>query len=70
MAPHFPPTVDSISFQVQATSEGPLWTRLPASRHKKTEEFAESKAELQRGIENVEVSCGIPTLMQGYISRT
>jgi malonate-semialdehyde dehydrogenase (acetylating)/methylmalonate-semialdehyde dehydrogenase len=28
--------------------------------------FAESKAELQRGIENVEVACGIPTLMQGY----
>jgi malonate-semialdehyde dehydrogenase (acetylating)/methylmalonate-semialdehyde dehydrogenase len=28
--------------------------------------FAESKAELQRGVENVEVACGIPTLMQGY----
>jgi malonate-semialdehyde dehydrogenase (acetylating)/methylmalonate-semialdehyde dehydrogenase len=28
--------------------------------------LAESKAELQRGIENVEVACGIPTLMQGY----
>src|SRR5690348_4028861 len=28
--------------------------------------FAEARAELQRGIENVEVSCGIPTLMQGY----
>jgi malonate-semialdehyde dehydrogenase (acetylating) / methylmalonate-semialdehyde dehydrogenase len=28
--------------------------------------FAEAKAELQRGIENVEVACGIPTLMQGY----
>ncbi|QHN04210.1 CoA-acylating methylmalonate-semialdehyde dehydrogenase [Granulicella sp. WH15] len=28
--------------------------------------FAESRAELARGIENVEVSCGIPTLMQGY----
>jgi malonate-semialdehyde dehydrogenase (acetylating) / methylmalonate-semialdehyde dehydrogenase len=28
--------------------------------------FAESRAELQRGIENVEVACGIPTLMQGY----
>lgn len=26
----------------------------------------ESKAELRRGIENVEVACGIPTLMQGY----
>jgi malonate-semialdehyde dehydrogenase (acetylating)/methylmalonate-semialdehyde dehydrogenase len=28
--------------------------------------FAESKAELRRGIENVEVACGIPVLMQGY----
>lgn len=28
--------------------------------------LAESRAELQRGIENVEVACGIPTLMQGY----
>src|SRR5687768_4197116 len=26
--------------------------------------LAESRAELQRGIENVEVACGIPTLMQ------
>src|SRR6202167_5716692 len=28
--------------------------------------LAESRAELARGIENVEVACGIPTLMQGY----
>jgi malonate-semialdehyde dehydrogenase (acetylating) / methylmalonate-semialdehyde dehydrogenase len=28
--------------------------------------LAESRAEIQRGIENVEVACGIPTLMQGY----
>jgi malonate-semialdehyde dehydrogenase (acetylating) / methylmalonate-semialdehyde dehydrogenase len=28
--------------------------------------FAEAKAEMQRSIENVEVACGIPTLMQGY----
>lgn len=28
--------------------------------------IAEARAELQRGIENVEVACGIPTLMQGY----
>ena len=26
----------------------------------------ESRAEIRRGIENVEVACGIPTLMQGY----
>lgn len=28
--------------------------------------FAEARAELQRAVENVEVACGIPTLMQGY----
>src|SRR5580765_1113940 len=28
--------------------------------------FAESKAEMRRAIENVEVACGIPTMMQGY----
>lgn len=28
--------------------------------------FAEAKAEWRRGIENVEVACGIPTMMQGY----
>src|SRR6266849_9143629 len=28
--------------------------------------FPEAKAELRRGIENVEVACGIPTMMQGY----
>ncbi len=28
--------------------------------------YKESLGEIQRGIENVEVSCGIPTLMQGY----
>ena len=28
--------------------------------------FGEAKAEIRRGIENVEVACGIPMLMQGY----
>ncbi len=28
--------------------------------------FEEAKGEIQRGIENVEVACGIPTMMQGY----
>lgn len=31
--------------------------------------FAESRAELQRAIENVEVACGVPTLIQGYNSE-
>ncbi|HEY1950126.1 MAG TPA: CoA-acylating methylmalonate-semialdehyde dehydrogenase [Bryobacteraceae bacterium] len=38
--------------------------RLTTQENGKT--HAESRAELQRGIENVEVACGIPTLMQGY----
>ena len=28
--------------------------------------LAEARAELRRGVENVEVACGIPTMMQGY----
>ncbi len=31
--------------------------------------YTESVGELRRGIENVEVACGIPTLMQGYYSE-
>ncbi len=31
--------------------------------------YTESAGELRRGIENVEVACGIPTLMQGYYSE-
>ena len=38
--------------------------RITTTENGKT--LAESRAELQRGIENVEVACGIPTLMQGY----
>src|SRR5215472_14598709 len=29
--------------------------------------FTEAKAEMRRAIENVEVACGIPTMMQGHI---
>ncbi len=36
---------------------------LLVEEHGKT--FGEAKGELRRGIENVEVACGIPTLMQG-----
>ena len=38
--------------------------RLTTQEHGKT--LAESRGELRRGIENVEVACGIPILMQGY----
>jgi malonate-semialdehyde dehydrogenase (acetylating)/methylmalonate-semialdehyde dehydrogenase len=31
--------------------------------------YAESKGEIQRAIENIEVACGIPSLMQGYNSE-
>jgi malonate-semialdehyde dehydrogenase (acetylating) / methylmalonate-semialdehyde dehydrogenase len=42
----------------------PEIARLITTENGKT--LAEAHAELQRGIENVEVACGIPTLMQGY----
>jgi malonate-semialdehyde dehydrogenase (acetylating)/methylmalonate-semialdehyde dehydrogenase len=38
--------------------------RLVTQENGKT--VVEAKAEIRRGIENVEVACGIPTLMQGY----
>lgn len=38
--------------------------RLTTQENGKT--LGESRAELQRGIENVEVACGIPSMMQGY----
>src|ERR1700704_5107964 len=39
--------------------------RLITNENGKT--FGEAKAELRRGIENVEVACGIPMMMQGHI---
>jgi len=31
--------------------------------------LGEARGDLQRGIENVEVACGVPTLLQGYLSE-
>jgi malonate-semialdehyde dehydrogenase (acetylating)/methylmalonate-semialdehyde dehydrogenase len=42
-------------------------SRIQTQEHGKT--IDESRGESRRGIENVEVSCGVPTLMQGYISE-
>src|ERR1700756_3862810 len=39
-------------------------SRLITQENGKT--FTEAKAEMRRAVENVEVACGIPTLMQGY----
>jgi malonate-semialdehyde dehydrogenase (acetylating)/methylmalonate-semialdehyde dehydrogenase len=51
-------------FRALLEQHGDEIARLTTEENGKT--FAESRAELQRGIENVEVACGIPTLMQGY----
>src|SRR4030066_2414449 len=42
-------------------------SRIQTMEHGKT--IDESRGETRRGIENVEASCGIPTLMQGYYSE-
>jgi len=42
-------------------------SRIQTQEHGKC--IDESRGESRRGIENVEVACGIPTLMQGYISE-
>jgi malonate-semialdehyde dehydrogenase (acetylating) / methylmalonate-semialdehyde dehydrogenase len=51
-------------FRALLEQHGDEIARLTTQENGKT--FTESRAELQRGIENVEVACGIPTLMQGY----
>ncbi|MGD9675749.1 MAG: CoA-acylating methylmalonate-semialdehyde dehydrogenase [Candidatus Bipolaricaulia bacterium] len=42
-------------------------SRIQTLEHGKT--IDESRGESRRGIENIEVACGIPTLMQGYYSE-
>ena len=42
-------------------------SRIQTQEHGKT--IDESRGETRRGIENIEVACGIPTLMQGYYSE-
>lgn len=42
-------------------------SRIQTQEHGKC--IDESRGETRRGIENVEVACGIPTLMQGYFSE-
>jgi malonate-semialdehyde dehydrogenase (acetylating)/methylmalonate-semialdehyde dehydrogenase len=42
-------------------------SRIQTQEHGKT--IDESRGETRRGIENVEVACGIPTLMQGYYAE-
>lgn len=42
-------------------------SRIQTQEHGKT--IDESRGETRRGIENVEVACGIPTMMQGYYSE-
>jgi malonate-semialdehyde dehydrogenase (acetylating)/methylmalonate-semialdehyde dehydrogenase len=53
-------------FKLKVLLEGHLdeLARLITIENGKT--FVEAKAELRRAIENVEVSCGIPMMMQGY----
>jgi malonate-semialdehyde dehydrogenase (acetylating)/methylmalonate-semialdehyde dehydrogenase len=51
-------------FRTLLEQRGDEIARLTTQENGKT--FVESRAELQRGIENVEVACGIPVLMQGY----
>jgi malonate-semialdehyde dehydrogenase (acetylating)/methylmalonate-semialdehyde dehydrogenase len=62
------PAVDRVQFlfKLKALLEEHLdeLAALMTTENGKT--LIESKAELRRGIENVEVACGIPVLMQGY----
>ena len=42
-------------------------SRIQTQEHGKT--IDESRGETRRGIENIEVACGVPTLLQGYYSE-
>src|SRR6201987_1512962 len=63
-----PPPEDRIQplFKLKMLLEEHLddFGRIIAQENGKT--FAEAKAEMRRAIENVEVACGIPMMMQGY----
>lgn len=65
------PAVERVQylFRLKALLEAHLdeLARLIVKENGKT--LAEAKGEVRRGIENVEVACGIPILMQGYNSE-
>ena len=57
----------SVSFQAEAAAGRPRrGDRAYHSRWRTARHSSESRGEMRRAIENVEVACGIPTLMQGY----
>src|SRR5215831_18409090 len=60
------PAVDRVQFlfKLKALLEGHLDELAPLMTTENGKTLSESKAELRRGIENVEVACGIPVLMQ------
>jgi len=62
------PAVDRVQylFKLKALLEDHLDELAATMTTENGKTLAESKGELRRGIENVEVACGIPVLMQGY----
>jgi malonate-semialdehyde dehydrogenase (acetylating)/methylmalonate-semialdehyde dehydrogenase len=62
------PAVDRVQylFKLKALLEAHLDELAAIMTTENGKTLAESKGELRRGIENVEVACGIPVLMQGY----
>lgn len=53
-------------FRLKTLLEGHLEELAQICTKENGKTLVESRAELRRAIENVEVACGIPTLMQGY----
>ena len=62
------PSEDRIQylFKLKQLLEGHLEELAQICTKENGKTIAESRAELRRAIENVEVACGVPTLMQGY----
>jgi malonate-semialdehyde dehydrogenase (acetylating) / methylmalonate-semialdehyde dehydrogenase len=65
------PAADRIQylFKIKTLLEGRLDELSRAITNECGKTYEEAKAEMKRAIENVEVACGIPTLMQGYNSE-
>src|SRR5436190_1846483 len=58
-----------VLFRLKALLEGAVGSLARTITGECGKTLAEAEAEIRRGIENVEVACAIPTLMQGYNSE-
>ena len=61
-----PANASSILFKLKTLLDEHIDELARLITDRKRQDVGEAKAEIRRGIENVEVACGIPMMMQGY----